>query len=105
MPPAILAFCGQLTRVIDKLDDRHFSVITLPATKLDDACIAAVTVFITHAEFSEKTLDGFNPSGTLDRSFLLSLFTTKSALLCFESAVPGMEKAGCLTAKMRLTLS
>src|SRR5690606_16031522 len=66
----------------------------------DDACIAAVTVFIAHTELIEKPLDGCY-ARRADRSLLcFALFPAKTALCDLECRVACMKISGSLTAKI-----
>src|SRR5262245_56535875 len=37
---------GYLARIVDQFDHRHLGIVALPAAEFDDACVAAITIFV-----------------------------------------------------------
>src|SRR5690606_32088737 len=97
---AALFFSCELARVVDKLDDGQFRIVTRPSADANDARVSAVSVLITFPEFAEQALDGLHTGCTLDRVLCLALGTAEPALFALKGAVSGVEELSGLAAKM-----
>src|SRR5687767_7600071 len=82
------------TRVIDELDDREFSAITVAMTEFQDARVPAGPILVTLAELVEETSQRRSAGGA---------FRPKLASPAGQGrhcGVTRVEKTGSLTAKM-----